>query len=90
MEHIGSAQQEARLELFKRAFAQQRLAAMQSELDLGIARPDPTAARDALPHRCAIRVAVLVDHLVTIGLVYEPGALGSAFDVLAMPDGPQV
>jgi hypothetical protein len=48
MEHIGSAQEEARLELLK-AFAQQRLAAVQSELDLGIAGPDPTAARGALP-----------------------------------------
>jgi hypothetical protein len=44
IEHIGSAQQEARLELLK-AVAQQRLAAVQSEPDLGITGPDPTAAR---------------------------------------------
>jgi len=66
---MGSAHDEARLELLK-AVARQRLAAGQSELDLGIVGPDPTAAHGAPLPITATRMA----HLW--------GALGSAFNVL--------
>ncbi len=66
---MGSAHDEARLGLLK-AVARQRLAAGQSELDMGIADPDPAAARGAPLSITATRMA----HLW--------GAFGSAFDVL--------
>jgi hypothetical protein len=48
IEHIGSAHDDAELEVLK-AVAQQRLAAGQSELDLGLGRAEPAGPRPGAP-----------------------------------------